>query len=332
MNKNELLNELNLFLTNDYNIILIDGPWGSGKTYLLNEFIVSKKDTNLKFYYVSLHGLKNIDEINTRIFVQDNFNTKISSIVPSVINPFSINKSVEEVISFALKNKKYTPDKIVILDDFERYYNSDYDSFLSYLNTLVTCGAKIILVSNLKEFGTSELYAFDKYKEKLVDRIYKAELFDKKIIENKFKKYSKFIDEDILVKVKNNYRLIDKIVLFLDEIEVRLVKENICINNNKMRDFIYYVTSFISSYYESDKLYLNKECKRLSVKEESIVKANLDTEESLLDVNLICIEHLNSNLNKPNYKDDYMLFLGLYKAYMYSKYSELLDFIKEYFI
>lgn len=142
MNKDELLNELDLFLTNDYNIILIDGPWGSGKTYLLNDFIISKKDTDLKFYYVSLHGLKNIDEINTRIYIQDNLNTKINSIVPSVINPFSVKKSVEEVLSFALKNKKYKPDKIVILDDFERYYNSDYDSFLSYLNTLITSGAK----------------------------------------------------------------------------------------------------------------------------------------------------------------------------------------------
>ena len=36
MNKSQLLNELKSFLTNDYNIIMIDGPWGSGKTYLLN--------------------------------------------------------------------------------------------------------------------------------------------------------------------------------------------------------------------------------------------------------------------------------------------------------
>ncbi len=332
MNKDELLNELDLFLTNDYNIILIDGPWGSGKTYLLNDFIINKKDTDLKFYYVSLHGLKNIDEINTRIYIQDNLNTKINSIVPSVINPFSIKKSVEEVLSFALKNKKYKPDKIVILDDFERYYNSDYDSFLSYLNTLITSGAKIILVSNLKEFGTSELYAFDKYKEKLVDRIYKAELFDTRIIENKFKKYSEFLNETILDRVKNNYRLIDKIVLFLNEIEIRLNKENLIIKKEKMKDFLYYVTTFISSYYESDKLYLNKECKRLSPKEEDVVRSKLDTDESLLDVDLICIEHINSKLNKPNYKDDYMLFLGLYKAYMYSKYEELIKYIKEYFI
>ena len=46
MNKSQLLNELKSFLTNDYNIIMIDGPWGSGKTYLLNEFI----NVNMGYY------------------------------------------------------------------------------------------------------------------------------------------------------------------------------------------------------------------------------------------------------------------------------------------
>ena len=39
MNKNLLLDELKKFIDSEYNIILIDGPWGSGKTYLLNEYI-----------------------------------------------------------------------------------------------------------------------------------------------------------------------------------------------------------------------------------------------------------------------------------------------------
>ena len=55
MNKSQLLNELKSFLTNDYNIIMIDGPWGSGKTYLLNEFINLKENEDIEFYDVSLH-------------------------------------------------------------------------------------------------------------------------------------------------------------------------------------------------------------------------------------------------------------------------------------
>ena len=39
---------------------------GSGKTYLLNEFINLKENEDIEFYYVSLHGLKNIDEIKAQ--------------------------------------------------------------------------------------------------------------------------------------------------------------------------------------------------------------------------------------------------------------------------
>ena len=39
MNSKELLNELNKFKNSNYNVVLIDGPWGSGKTYLINRNI-----------------------------------------------------------------------------------------------------------------------------------------------------------------------------------------------------------------------------------------------------------------------------------------------------
>ena len=39
MNRENVLKNLNDLIDSDYNIIQLDGPWGSGKTYLLNEFI-----------------------------------------------------------------------------------------------------------------------------------------------------------------------------------------------------------------------------------------------------------------------------------------------------
>ena len=67
MNKRNILNDLNNFIDSDYNIILLDGPWGSGKTFLLNEYVKANEDKGVRFYYVSLHGMKNIDEINTNL-------------------------------------------------------------------------------------------------------------------------------------------------------------------------------------------------------------------------------------------------------------------------
>ena len=138
MNKNLLLDELKKFIDSEYNIILIDGPWGSGKTYLLNEYIDTLNQDEVKVYYVSLHGMKNIDEINTNLYMKVHKNAITStSIIPNVINPFNEEVDTKKTIEYLLKINKLHANKIVILDDLERYASSDYDAFLSYLTSLI---------------------------------------------------------------------------------------------------------------------------------------------------------------------------------------------------
>ena len=330
MNKNLLLDELKKFIDSEYNIILIDGPWGSGKTYLLNEYIDTLNQDEVKVYYVSLHGMKNIDEINTNLYMKVHKNAITStSIIPNVINPFNEEVDTKKTIEYLLKINKLHANKIVILDDLERYASSDYDAFLSYLTSLIGTGAKIIVVSNLLDFGSSELYLFNQYKEKIFDRIYKAELFDKDLLLKKFKDYEEFVTPAIIDLSKDNYRIVEKIVHFLKEIEEKLKKEGIKIEKSFKKDFLYYVTMFISTYYESRRAYLNKVCIRLLPEEEQYIKNRTDSEASFLDVNLIVIEHLNYKLEKPSLKEDYKMFLGLYRAYMYSDYEELINFIQK---
>ena len=233
MNKNLLLDELKKFIDSEYNIILIDGPWGSGKTYLLNEYIDTLNQDEVKVYYVSLHGMKNIDEINTNLYMKVHKNAITStSIIPNVINPFNEEVDTKKTIEYLLKINKLHANKIVILDDLERYASSDYDAFLSYLTSLIGTGAKIIVVSNLLDFGSSELYLFNQYKEKIFDRIYKAELFDKDLLLKKFKDYEEFVTPTIIDLSKDNYRIVEKIVHFLKEIEEKLEKEGIKIEKS----------------------------------------------------------------------------------------------------
>lgn len=327
MNRENVLKNLNGFIDSDYNIIQLDGPWGSGKTYLLNEFIKSNKNKDIKFYYVSLHGMKNIDEINTNLYMKVHKDaTNVSSIVPNVINPFNEETNTEKTIEYLLKINKLKPNKIIILDDLERYASSDYDAFLSYLTSLIGCGCKIIVVSNLLDFGTSELYLFNQYKEKIFDRIYKAELFDKNILNKKFGIYEKYVDDTIVDLSKSNYRLIEKIVLFMNEINKNFTTNNVKLNDKETKNLLYYVTMFISTYFESRRAYLNKVCTRLNVDEEQYLRDHLDSESSFLDVNLICIEHLNYKNPKPQLKDDYKLFLAIYRAYMYCEFDLIAKF------
>lgn len=330
MNRENVLKNLNDFIDSDYNIIQLDGPWGSGKTYLLNEFIKSNKNKDIKFYYVSLHGMKNIDEINTNLYMKVHKDaTNVSSIVPNVINPFNEETNTEKTIEYLLKINKLKPNKVIILDDLERYASSDYDAFLSYLTSLIGCGCKIIVVSNLLDFGTSELYLFNQYKEKIFDRIYKAELFDKNILNKKFGIYEKYVDDTIVDLSKSNYRLIEKIVLFMNEINKNFTTNNVKLNDKETKDLLYYVTMFISTYFESRRAYLNKVCTRLNVYEEQYLRDHLDSESSFLDVNLICIEHLNYKNPKPQLKDDYKLFLAIYRAYMYCEFDLIAKFFNK---
>lgn len=330
MNRENVLKNLNDFIDSDYNIIQLDGPWGSGKTYLLNEFIKSNKNKNIKFYYVSLHGMKNIDEINTNLYMKVHKDaTNVSSIVPNVINPFNEETNTEKTIEYLLKINKLKPNKVIILDDLERYASSDYDAFLSYLTSLIGCGCKIIVVSNLLDFGTSELYLFNQYKEKIFDRIYKAELFDKNILNKKFGIYEKYVDDAIVDLSKSNYRLIEKIVLFMNEINKNFTVNNVKLNDKETKDLLYYVTMFISTYFESRRAYLNKVCTRLNVDEEQYLRDHLDSESSFLDVNLICIEHLNYKNPKPQLKDDYKLFLAIYRGYMYCEFDLIAKFFNK---
>lgn len=326
MNKDSLLKELKNFLKSDYNIILLDGPWGSGKTFLLHQLIES--ESNVKYYYVSLHGMKNIDEINTSLFLKAHPDAKnITNLIPSVINPFGEQSNTKSTLEYLLKINKLNADKIVILDDLERYASSDYDSFLSYLTSLIGAGAKVIVVSNLLDFGTSELYLFNQYKEKIFDRIYKAQLFSTDTINNKFNKYAKHVDDTIILLAKNNYRIIEKIVNTMDEFTLVFAKHNIKLNDDVIKNILYYVSMFVSTYYESAKSYLNKVCIRLSVSQEKELKELLKNDSAFQDVNLICIEHLNLKAEKPVSKNDYLIFEAIYEAYMYCEYDRLLELI-----
>lgn len=65
---------LNAYILNDklHQAILLDAPWGSGKTwYLKNDFIRSftkkKENNNWQFVYISLFGLFTISELENKI-------------------------------------------------------------------------------------------------------------------------------------------------------------------------------------------------------------------------------------------------------------------------
>ena len=66
------------YIRSDYTdyAIMINGEWGSGKTYFWNNKIRSKLDTmqingkKITTIYMSLYGISNLEEISKKIFIE----------------------------------------------------------------------------------------------------------------------------------------------------------------------------------------------------------------------------------------------------------------------
>ena len=323
MNKDELLNVLLNFYKSDENVILIDGKWGSGKTYLINEFI--HNFNKLPIYYVSMLGSRNVNDINTNLYIEINKHSSINQIVPSSINPLKIKFNETTSLDFILK-RNHDANAIIIFDDFERYSSSDYDSFLSYVSNLVLFKAKVIVVSNLKELGGGEKLIFEEFKEKIFDHIYKAELFTNNVIEIKLHEFSKFVKSDSLNILKSNIRLVDKLYFLLKSIN----KDNVFnyLNNETKSEIIDISTVFLSIYYNQSKLkYSQEKLTRADINVSNFIKEYINDEDSYWEI--IHIYEYFINKKATIFKDNLIdLIVYLYLSYVYVDNEKLFKFLK----
>lgn len=323
MNKDELLNVLLNFYKSDENVILIDGKWGSGKTYLINEFI--HNFNKLPIYYVSMLGSRNVNDINTNLYIEINKHSSINQIVPSSINPLKIKFNETTSLDFILK-RNHDANAIIIFDDFERYSSSDYDSFLSYVSNLVLFKAKVIVVSNLKELGGGEKLIFDEFKEKIFDHIYKAELFTNNVIDIKLHEFSKFVKSDSLNILKSNIRLVDKLYFLLKSIN----KDNVFnyLNNEIKSEIIDISTVFLSIYYNQSKLnYSQEKLMRADINVSNFIKEYINDEDSYWEI--IHIYEYFINKKETIFKDNLIdLIVYLYLSYVYVDNDKLFKFLK----
>lgn len=172
--------------------ILINGKWGTGKTYYTKNNLIPflKKSIKNKYdgiIYISLYGIKTLEELEEKIVYaileemmsKNNLNKKIiyklKSILNIGINYFNNSISIIDTIKLFQNISKY----IIILDDLERC-DIDLTESFGYINNLVEHkNVKMILVSNQdKLLKHSELYY--ELKEKVIGEmiIYNPSLED----------------------------------------------------------------------------------------------------------------------------------------------------------
>ncbi len=164
------------YVRSDYTdyAIMINGEWGSGKTYFWNNKIRKKIESmqlNGKRYtaiYMSLYGISNLEEISKKIFIETtqlmdknlrkfmdaNGQTNIPEYAKTgldMANFFGVTQNGDK-IDYA--DFFSTDDKVLCFDDLERA-NVDVIDILGYINNFVEHDhIKTIIICNEKELST----------------------------------------------------------------------------------------------------------------------------------------------------------------------------------
>lgn len=172
----ELVESILDYVRADYTdyAIMINGEWGSGKTYFWNNKIRKKIDSmqlNGKQYttiYMSLYGISNLEEISKKIFIETtqlmdkNLRKYMEANRQSSIPEYA-KTGIDMANLFGIANNENnvnygeffsTDDKVLCFDDLERA-NVDVIDILGYINNFVEHDhIKTIIICNEKELST----------------------------------------------------------------------------------------------------------------------------------------------------------------------------------
>lgn len=154
--------------------IMINGEWGSGKTYFWNNKIRNKIESlqlNGKQYttiYMSLYGISNLEDISKKIFIETTqlmdknlkryMNINNQTTIPEyaktgldMANFFGVTQNGDRIDYGKFFS---TDDKVLCFDDLERA-NVDVIDILGYINNFVEHDhIKTIIICNEKELST----------------------------------------------------------------------------------------------------------------------------------------------------------------------------------
>ncbi len=172
----DLIESILDYVRSDYTdyAIMINGEWGSGKTYFWNNQ-VKKKIESLKLngkkfttIYMSLYGISNLEEISKKIFMEtsqlmdrnlrkymnSNGQTTIPEYAKTGIDMANFFGNTSNGGKLDYEEFFSTDDKVLCFDDLERA-NVDVIDILGYINNFVEHDhIKTIIICNEKELST----------------------------------------------------------------------------------------------------------------------------------------------------------------------------------
>jgi len=235
MNIDELNNRLDKELYTVYKTILINGEWGIGKTYLINDKYVNNPNSGYKVIYASLFGINSISELNS--YILEKINTFLGIISKGYtkllggrdIGFFGLSIPLPEFetnIRNSLSKKAKKEKILVIIDDIERKSkNIDINELMGLFESISKIkNLNLILISNVNKMEKLDKDKFETFKEKIVEKTYNINTYSKiaeqNIISNKLSKNEEFY-EKVLEKFNKldikNLRTLEKCLDFINQ-------------------------------------------------------------------------------------------------------------------
>ena len=216
-----------------YNVILFDGTWGIGKTYAINE-VLEDNDNVCK---ISMFGLSDANQIYHEVLFQLALKNSIGGKIGEIANDFLegiskvwekagqakdvINNIAKERELFLLLSKTFKALHIVVIDDLERCSDKiNMEEVFGIVEELKKCAyVKVIMVAHIEKIVGSNKEVFDKYNEKVIDRIYHITEIPKDINWGNLKIHAEFITEFLTHHKVKNLRTLEKAQRFFDDVK-----------------------------------------------------------------------------------------------------------------
>ncbi|EOP02062.1 hypothetical protein ICS_05696 [Bacillus cereus BAG2O-3] len=197
--------------------IQINGPWGIGKTYYFTKILKEKiekiqttNEDNYRVIYISLNGIKSVDEIGEGVFLSSinkpgsysYMIDRVGLLIGSKLPDFKYLETVDMNLSTITKYREHLQKCVLCFDDLERIDKSvTIQQVLGYINStyIEHENIKTLFISNEEKLkdGTE----FYKIKEKVIGRTIQ---------------YNRTINQILPSFMKNNYGRNKKITEFYE--------------------------------------------------------------------------------------------------------------------
>lgn len=246
----------------DISVIALSGSWGSGKSYVWQEYQKRTTNENIRnAIYISLFGIRSITDFKIKLlmaWVEQNENkNNILTYIPDGIKIISkvlkgLHKSAEAIDNMAfLAIPKILNGKFIVLDDIERKHNSlDIDEILGFIDEFTTKQqTRFLLILNSDKLKDNSIW--EKFREKVIhteiflkltsDEACDIALFNKNLT------YSEEIKRINKILGIVNIRVLKKIIQFIE----KLFKNNIHLHDQAAKQLIPSIMLLNATHYKS---------------------------------------------------------------------------------